>query len=196
MKLKVFGLTGFCVAALLALSVSSASATTFEIQEVTYNQSTLVSLSLAPGTTLTLKTPTGEYLINTCKESQLEGITTSPYSDSTVTMPLTNLTFSGCQRMMTVHKPGQLYLEHIPGSTDGTVVWENAELTFTFGSGQYPTPVCKTGAGVDIGIFTGTNTGQATLDVNAVINCGFLFPALVWKGTYVVTLPSGLGVSA
>jgi hypothetical protein len=92
-----------------------------------------------------------------------------------------------------VDNAGQISIEHIPGTTNGTVVWENAQITFPTGFGQAN---CKFGAGTDIGTLTGASSGHATLDIKAVINCGFFLPSTVWEGTYVVTSPTGLGVTA
>ncbi|HEX6204942.1 MAG TPA: hypothetical protein VFZ29_03950, partial [Solirubrobacterales bacterium] len=81
----------------------------------------------------------------------------------------------------------------IPGTTNGTVFSEEAEITV---GSPFGTLNCKTNAGVDLGTLTGTKEGHATIDVNAVLNCGFLMPSATLKGTYTVTSPTGLGVSA
>jgi hypothetical protein len=45
---------------------------------------------------------------------------------------------------------------------------------------------CKTGAGTTIGTLTGVSAGDATMDINATINCGILGNS-AWTGTYTVT---------
>jgi hypothetical protein len=110
-----------------------------------------------------------------------------------VTGALSSLTFGSCTRPVTVHKAGQLYVEHVAGTTNGTVFSENTEVTV---GTPFGTVNSKTGAGTDIGTLTGVNSGSATLDINGVLNCGFLLPSALWGGTYVVTSPAGFGVSA
>jgi hypothetical protein len=58
---------------------------------------------------------------------------------------------------------------------------------------------CETGAGTHIGTLTGKSGSVAsdklaTMDIHAVLNCGFLAPSSTWDGSYIVTSPEGLGV--
>jgi hypothetical protein len=109
-----------------------------------------------------------------------------------VTGAVSSLTFGSCTKTVTVDKAGKLYVEYTSG-TNGTVFSEEAEVTVL-------TPLfeaevnCKTGTGTDIGTLTGVASGTATMDINAVLNCGFLLPSATWKGSY--TVSSALGVSA
>jgi hypothetical protein len=68
---------------------------------------------------------------------------------------------------------------------------ENAEVTV---GTPFGTVNCKTGEGVSIGDLTGAASGNTTMHINGVLNCGFLLPSATWKGTYTVTTPQGLGV--
>lgn len=178
--------------ALTGLFVGSASATTLEWAGVTRNEAVGISPNLAKSEFTTLsktdKTPG-----NSCASSSALGTTTSPFSGTKVTAPLTELSFTNCNFAVTVHKPGQLYFEHISGTTNGTVFSENAEVTS--GTAWGFTVNCKTGSGTHIGKLTGVSSGEATLDIDAVLNCGFLLPSGVWKGTYNMW-GNGLGVSA
>jgi hypothetical protein len=56
--------------------------------------------------------------------------------------------------------------------------------------------ICAIGAGTDIGTITGALSGWAKMDINAVVNYGFLAPSAKWEGSYRFTSPTGLGVSA
>lgn len=94
---------------------------------------------------------------------------------------------------MTVHKMGVLHFEHIESSTNARVISSGAEIT-AFVFGMYLT--CKTGTGSELGRLTGVKEGHATFHLYAVLNCGFLFPSVIWKGTYQVTSPTGLGASS
>jgi len=189
--LKMLGLGALAATALTAFAASTASATTLEIGGVPQNKEVTISASLKTGTSAVLRT-TGEAFANTCTESTVHGETTAPYTNTTyVTGPITTLTFDKCtEEPVTVDKPGKLYV-HWESGTNGTVFSEEAEVTV-------PTPFgkvnCKTGTGTKIGTLTGVASGNATMHINGVLNCGFLLPSAVWTGTYTVTSPSGLGV--
>ena len=173
-------------------SASSASATILEVGGASKNEKVEITASLDSGTSLVLARTDGS-LANTCTASHVNGSTESPFTETKVTGALSSLSFSSCERTVTVHKPGKLYVEHIAGTTNGTVSSEEAEVTV---GSIWGTLNCKTNTGTDIGTLTGKKEANATLDINAVLNCGFLLPSATWKGNYTVTSPSGLGVTA
>jgi hypothetical protein len=189
--LKMLGLAAVAALAFTAFAASSASATTLEVGGVTQNGAVTISASLEPGTSATLARTDGT-LANTCTASTIHG-TTSVFTGTKVTGPASSLTLEACTRLVTVHKAGQLYLEHETGTTNGTLFSENAEITV---STSFGTVNCKTGTGTDIGTLTGVASGSATLHFDAVLNCGFLLPSATLKGVYTVTSPQGIGVSA
>ena len=188
--LKMLGLAAVAGMAMTASTAGSASSTTLEVDGVTQNQSVAITANLQGGSEAVLARTDGS-LANKCKVSHAEGATTSPYTGTQVTGPLSNLSFEECEDSVTVHDPGELFVQHISGTTDGTVFSENAEVTVFVFDSFYVT--CKTGNGTDIGRLTGKASGNAILDINAVLNCGFLLPSATWKGTYVT---NALGVSA
>jgi hypothetical protein len=190
-NLKVLRLPMLVAMALSAVGATGASATTLEVGGVTQNASVSMTLSLTSGTSMVLSR-TDASLMNTCTTSHAAG-TTSVFTGSKMTGALSTLTFSNCTRQVTPHKPGQLYIEHDPGTTNGTVFSENGEWTW---SSPFGTVNCQTGGGTDIGTLTGAAAGSPILHFNAVLNCGFLLPSATWKGSYTLTSPSGLGVSA
>ncbi|MDQ2629689.1 MAG: hypothetical protein M3Y75_01755 [Actinomycetota bacterium] len=181
------------MASLTALAgASTASATTaLEISGTPKKEKAEVTASLKSGTSSVLARTDG-VLLNTCTESHLGGSTESPYSGKTVTAPLSGLSFSSCTRPVAVHKMGTLHVEHIFGSTNGTVSSSGAEVTVGSPVG---TLNCKTEEGVDIGTLTGVKEGHATIDIDTVLDCGFLVHSATWKATYTVTSPTGLGVT-
>jgi hypothetical protein len=188
-----------CFAALLALALmawvsGSASATTLEVGGVTQNNALTFTASLEPGTTAVL-IDTNNFTQDTCTESHMHGTTTSPYTGASVGGPLTSLSFGGCTHTTDVAKPGSLSVSSIAGTTDGTVTSSGTEVTFHSTIFEVIL-ICKTNTGVDIGRLTGKTSTHATLDVVAVVNCGFFVPTARWEGSYVVTSPTGLGVSA
>src|SRR5690242_2740943 len=189
MNLKTLGLAAMVAMALTAFAASSASATTLEVNGVTQNASVSLSASLESGTSLTLARTDGS-LANTCTSSTFAQNSASPFTGTKVTGPLSSLTLGGCTGTGTVDKAGKLYVEHISGTTNGTVFLEEAELTMQ-SSFFEPEVNCRLGAGVDIGTLTGVKSGTAILDMNAVLNCGFLLPSASWKGAYTVTSTGG-----
>ncbi len=189
--LKMLGLASVAAMAFMAFAASTASATTLEINGVTQNGP--VTLTASAEGSITLARTDGSFA-NTCTTSHVHGTTTS--FTNPVTGPISSLTFENCIRPTTVHKPGALEVTHIPGTTDGTVFSENAEVTT---GSPFGTLNCKTGDTTHIGVLTGVDGSPstfATMDISAVLNCGFLVPSATWKGAYTVTSPHNLGVSA
>lgn len=189
--LKILGLAAVAAMALTAFAAATASATTLEVAGVTQNKSVTLDASLASGTKAVLARTDGS-LANECAASTVQGSTASPFTGATVTGPISSLSFTICERAVTVHKAGTLHVAYKSG-TDGTVSSSGAEVTV---GSPFGTLNCKTGEGVDIGTLTGKKEGNAVMDISAVLNCGFLVPSATWKGTYTVTSPAGLGVSA
>jgi hypothetical protein len=193
--LKILGLAAVAAMALTAFAASTASATTLEVKGVKQTGSTAISASLEPGTSALLQLTSGAFA-NTCTASSVTGATTTPFTvagSGAIKGTISALTFTKCTtETVKTDAAGTLTVEWIKGSpTNGTVRSQNAEVTV-------PSPLgalnCKTGAGVDIGTLTGKATGQATMDINAVLNCGIFASSATWTGSYVVTSPEGLGV--
>ena len=190
--LKMLGLAAVAAMALTAFTAGSASATTLEENGSTVNSSVTIEASLKSGTSAILSRTDGS-LANTCTTSVVKGATESPFTGTTVTGPISTLTFTNCTRPVEAHLNGKLHVQHIASTTNGTVSSSGAEVTV---GSPFGTLNCKTGGGVDLGTLTGVASGNAEMHINAVLNCGFLVPSASWKGTYVVTTPFGLGVSA
>ncbi|HEY3434391.1 MAG TPA: hypothetical protein VGK41_01935, partial [Solirubrobacterales bacterium] len=176
MKRKVFSSVSLLAIALIAaFGANAASATTFEVGGVTRNSSVTFTLSLEAGSSAVWSRTDGTHM-NSCTGSHMSGATTSPFTGTALTAPLSALSFSGCNPgAIVVHQPGQIWLEHISGTTDAAVWSENAELTIPTTLGF--TGNCKTGAGTKIGTLTGVSSGKAKIHINAVVNCGFLVPS-------------------
>jgi hypothetical protein len=191
MKMKNFknlGLAGVVLALLALGGPSSAFATTFSVGGVTQNTSLSISTSLFSGTSLLLK-DSYETSTITCTSSDLRFKTTT--ATGTVSGPVGTLTYGSCSDTTTVLAKGSLSFSWTSG-TNGTVSSSGTEVTVSstfFGASA----VCKTGTGSVIGTFTGVSSGNATIDMNAKLNCGILGTS-TWTGTYTVTSPSGLGL--
>lgn len=193
MRLRTVGLTLLSALAFTAVAASSASATTVELNGVTQNSSVSTSVSISVGFTIVFGRTDGT-LANTCTAATVEGAYSSPFTGTKVTGATSTLSFSGCSAgNPTVHKAGKLYVEHESGTTNGNVFSEEAEVTVPTSLGF--TVNCKTGGGTQLGTVTGVSSGNATMHVNAVLNCGFLLPSARLTGTLTVTT-SGFAVSA
>lgn len=206
-SLKILGIAAVVAMSFTAFAASSASATTLEVAGVTQNKQVTLTASLLPGTKMVISRTDGS-LANECSSSHAHGLTTL-FTGHVVTgkttghttldkeagqKPEDGMSFSGCTRPVTVHDPGTFFITYIEGTTDGTVFSENKSITV---GSPFGTLNCTSGEGVDLGRLTGKAAGErATIDVNAVTNCGFLVPSSFWKGTYEITSPEGLGVSA
>jgi hypothetical protein len=198
--LKMLGLAAVAAMAFAAFAASSASATTLERAGAPQKEPVFITASLEGGTLAVLQDTNGN-LSNKCTNSHVEGTTAKiETSGATVTAPVKSLSFSGCDpEGVTVVTAGSLSVENI-GGTNGTVRSIGAEVKVPTTAGI--TANCKTGTGVHIGTLTGatnktTNLSQhATMDIHAVLNCGFLLPSATWDGEYIVTTPTELGVIA
>ncbi len=191
--LKMLGLAAVAAMALTAFTAGSASAASLEVGGVKQESNVKLEASLEAKSSAVLSRTDGS-LANTCANSSVTGETEKNFTTEP-TGKISVLTFETCERPVTVHKAGQLFVKSA-GGTDGTVFSEEAEVTV---GSPFGTLNCKTGSGAHLGTLTGTDGTPAThavMDINAVLNCGFLVPSASWKGTYIVTSPTGLGVVA
>jgi hypothetical protein len=184
------------MAAFAVIGAGSASATTLEVNGVAKNEAITIVGSLASGTSVVITDTSGAFA-NTCRVFEISGTAVSPFTASRVTGSGKTLKFGSCtHETVTAHKTGTLIGEHIPGTTNATMFSNGAEVTapVTLGS-SIITVNCKTSM-TDIGVLTGTATGHATLQINAVINCGFFLPSAKMQATATVTSPTGVGATA
>jgi hypothetical protein len=186
---KILGVVAVAALALMAFA-SSASATTLEIEGVTQNKEVTIEASLLSGSSA-LFADTFGFSQNTCTASTVKGHTVSPFTGTTVGGPVTTLGWTGCSAgNPTAHKTGTLSVEAKSGTTSGTVRSSGAEITFPAVGGG--TITCTT-ENTDLGLLTGVATGQARLDINAILSCTSI-GTMRWTSTYQITSPKGLGV--
>lgn len=197
--LKMLGLAALSAAALMSIAgAGTASATTFEVGEITQNEALTLTMSMKTGTSWVIRDTFG-FAVNTCTGSHLKGKTTTfttiktQFGNDHPIGLIEELTFSNCDHTVTVHNPGKFYIEWTTG-TNGRVFSEEAEIT-TYSTIHGTHINCTTGAGTPIGTITGVASGQATLDLNATVTCGPHLHSARWTGSYTVTSPNGLGVS-
>lgn len=190
--MKMLGLTILSAMALMTIGSGSAAATTFEVEGVTQSQVVTIDASLEPESMTSFQSVLLPKLINKCTASNITGNTISPLTGTIVTGTLSALSFENCTYPVVVDNVGRFYTEHIPGTTNGTLFSELAEITVGIGGANFVG--CKTGAGTHIGVITGTASGKATIDINAALSCSF--GTFLWQGSYLVTSLTGLGVVA
>jgi hypothetical protein len=195
MKLtKLLGVVAVTALALMAF-VSTASATTLEVGGAKQTGSVAIKATLKSGTSALLSDTSG-FFANTCTVSTVEGTTKTFTTAGTGAIggPISTLSWgtaaTPCKEgNPTVQAAGNLLVSWLPSTTNGTVRSQNAKVKVPSALG---TLTCTTPeGGTTLGTLTGVASGQATIDINAVLSCGI---TAKWTGTYVVTSPEGLGV--
>jgi hypothetical protein len=188
--LKRFILATLAALALSALAgASTASATTLEIGGVAQNSSVTIEATVAAGGSVLL-TDTSGVPGNTCTTSTVEGATVALFTAAAVNANVNVLAWAGCGEGNPVtDAAGTLSVEHIAGTTNGTLRSTGAKVTVP---SLFGTLTCTTN-NTDLGTITGVAAGHATMDINAVLSCTIIASARL-TGTYTVTGPTGLGV--
>jgi hypothetical protein len=196
-NLETLALALVAAIALMALTGAgnASAATTLEENGKAKSSSVSLEISLRTGTSLIVK-DTNNIPVTTCTGSLIKASTAPPYHSSTVTAPVSGLTFTGCAHTTHVLKPGTLHFAHTSG-THGTISSSGAEVTIqstVFGASC----VAKTGTGTSIGTLTGATTlsepgPHALIHINGVLPMGLCGDA-VWTNTYLVTSPTDLGI--
>jgi hypothetical protein len=195
----------FGVAALAALAATAfvcagtASATELYSGATTMKTGAILKLSLS-GSTLTTTTEGTVYA--TCTGGELEGKTTNSGSATeTVKLNIESTLFTNCTEPTSAIRLGGLEI-HWTSGLNGTVTAANSsggsfsEVTVNttiFGSCVFAVP-----SGGPLGTLTGTTSGDATLDLNAVVTrvTGLCPSTTKWVGTYKVTSVASAGGSA
>jgi hypothetical protein len=191
--LKMFSFAALSAMALMAPGAGTASATTMEVEGATQNKAITLEMSSISGWS-TLFAYTSRSFIDTCTSSAIKGSTEGSFTGTTVGGNISSMTFSNCTHATKVVQSGSFTVEHLSGTTKGTVrstgLWVEVAST-SFGL----THKCTT-LNTHLGTLSGSLYGHASLSVNAVLNCGSFAPTANWEGLYRVTSPTGLGVSA
>jgi hypothetical protein len=194
--MKVTKLLAFIAAAALALMglAANASATTLETNGV--KKSEAISWEATAKTSLRMTDTTGAFL-NTCLNGAIGTTDTTPFSGTTVSGPITRLVIGlPCTHLpIVIDRVGRISIEWIKGTTNGTVRMTETEWTLPMTIfGGLITARCTTN-NTDMGTFTGAGSGgTSTIDFNAVLDCGQIFPSTRWEATYVVTGGHAIGV--
>lgn len=154
-----------------------------------WSNGTELDFSLASGTSASWKA-TGGTVLKTCTTGRVRGKITSEGSESeAVRIELSEFSWSSCTVPTVTKNLGELEINSIAESTNGTVTLKNSEFTtedVIFGDCSY-----GTGAGVHLGALTSSSTGDAVMHVNAVLGPigGPCCPDVVWVEQFTLTSP-------
>jgi hypothetical protein len=204
--LKMIGLALVAAMSLLSLGAGPASATelykfTTPSANDTLGAGTELEMSLKTGTSANWKQTFNEELfgfVETCVSGSTRVKIEAAGGGEGVhpSAKFLSAGFGLCSHKMAIIKNGQLEIQHIPGTTNGTVISKEAEVTIystIFGVSC----IAKTGAGTKTGTLTGatSSTGFATFDVESTAPYG-ICGTLDTSATFTVTSPPGLIVEA
>ncbi|MGN6276246.1 MAG: hypothetical protein ACTHNP_10010 [Solirubrobacterales bacterium] len=198
---KLIGLAAIAAMALMAFAGAGTASATRLCKAAektcssanTYPKGTEIVASLEKETTAILRN-TESSIVDTCTGSETKGKTENE-SGTSVSGPISSLTFTGCSNPTSVLKNGSLSVTNISGTNNGTVTAKESEVTISvFGT------TCTFGAGGGTTLGTLTGGAMATMDIKAVVNLvagSFLCPkTAVWEAKYTVTKPEPLFVTA
>jgi hypothetical protein len=135
--------------------------------------------------------------LDSCSGGTMKASVTNPGGASAlISASITEQTWSGCTVKADTIKLGELTIEYVKGTDNGTVRLKGNEVTVNVFSSCNYGPAA--GAETDIGTLTGAK--GATLAINAVLKKlagGFLCPETVkWVATYKFNTPESLFVAA
>ena len=193
--LKMLGLAVIAALVVAAFAgAGSASATVLCKTTTTpcnskWTKGTQVEFNLRAGTSATWKDTSGTSL-KTCTGGKWKGeIINEGSATEHVKIKNTEISWSSCTVATVSLKLGELEIQHITGTDNGTMVLKNAEFTtndFFFGDCSY-----GTGAGVDIGTLTGSSIGDSIMDINGRLGPvgGSCCPDVVWVEEFTITVP-------
>jgi hypothetical protein len=191
---KILVAVAASVIGLTTIGLGTASASTLRVGGVLQNKAVTIWAVGKTGTSTTLA-QTNSAVIETCTEPAIH-MQTSTFTGASVSGTVSTLAWGGCTHTTDTQAAGSLSISHIAGTTNGTIRSSGAQwqvTSTTFGA----TLTCTTN-NTHLGTLTGatTSTGHATMDINAVVNCGFFCPSAVLSGTLTVEVPDGLAVES
>ena len=194
---KMLGLAAVAAMALMAfVGASAASATELYSGATTLKSGTTIEASLSG--TASLLTTDRKTTLDTCTKGAVKGKTTNTGSSTeAVKGNIESLTWEECTEPTKTITVGTLQISWTSGQNGtlaaGTTATEVTVETTVFGS-----CVFTIGSGVTIGTLTGSTTSNAKLAVNAIATrkSGLCPASAIWEGTYIVTNPKPLHVTA
>jgi len=190
--LRTLGLAAMAIAAVMAFTAASASATELYGNGTTLKAGTLLTSTLSGTASLTT---TGGTVLDTCTGGSVSGKTSNTGSSGVAVsgnVEKTGVTWTGCTKTTDTLEGGSLeiaYTSGLNGSVSGKGFKVTVEMVAEFGGTCSYTLGT---AGTKLGELKGATSGDATLAINAVVNGAsgnsFLCPSdTKWVANYTVT---------
>jgi hypothetical protein len=135
----------------------------------------------------------------TCRKSTFEGDVETHGLATTVASVLSKFTLEECNNHVVVENAGSLIIHTTGASSNGNGTVTSTGLTITIKTTSLNLHCLYVTEITDIGALTGSNSSNATLDIDSVriprhVGSIFCGSYLEWTGTYKVTIPSTLYV--
>jgi hypothetical protein len=177
--MKILGLAAMALAALMAMA-GTASATTLTSPAGTTYTSTIKAENEGP---VTLTSAFGGFGTVTCNKSTVEGKVEKHGAGVNVSGNIGKLTFTECNREVTVLSTGSLEV-----NSSGALTGKNQTILIHTAIGPCHFTTASTGTSLGTVTTTATTGSNATLDIKATIPspCG----NGTWEGSYKVTAPN------
>jgi hypothetical protein len=193
--LKMFGLAAMAAMALLGLVAASASATALYSGATKLGAGTEIKSSLTGTATLTTTEGT---VLDTCAGGEVNGKTSNAGGAAETVkgkVEKTGVTWSSCTFTTDTLEGGELEI-HWTSLLKGLL--KGIRFKVTINTGIFGSCVFTLGTGTTLGELTGSTTTNAVMDINAVATreSGLCPSTAKWVGTYKVTSPSPLHVTA
>jgi hypothetical protein len=193
--LKMLGLAALAALVVAAFAgAGSASAVVLCKTKTTpctskWAKGTQLEFSIRAGTSALWQT-TGGASMKTCTSGKIKGeITNEGSAAENVRIKNTEVSWTNCTVPTVTVKSGELEIQGITGTENGTIVLKNAEFTTNdvfFGDCTY-----GSGAGAAIGTLTASSTGDVIMDINGRLAPvgGACCPDVVWIEEFTLTVP-------
>jgi len=193
--LKMLGVVAVATMA-LAVFAGTALATELYSGATTLKAGTSINATLSGTNTLTSTEGT---ILDTCTGGELAGKTTNSGSSTEtvkIVLEATKITWGGCTNVTSTLQGAEVEWHWLSALLHGTLTIKGLSITIQIP--PFGTCVFTDGTGTTLGTLTGSTTGNAVLDVNAVLtkSSGLCASTAKWTGTYKVTSPTPLHVTA
>jgi hypothetical protein len=192
---KMFGLAAMAAMALMGLVAASASATALYNGATKLGAGTEIKSTLSGTATLTTTEGT---VLDTCAGGEVKGKTSNAGGAAETvkgSVAASGVTWSSCTFTTDTLAGGELEIHYTSG-LNGTLTGTGFEVTIN--TGLFGSCIFTLGTGTTLGTLTGSTTTNATMDINAIATrkSGLCPSTAKWVGTYKVTSPSPLHVTA
>lgn len=195
--LKMLGLAVVTAIAMTAILGAGSASATVLCHETTspcpqkWGNGTQIEFSLKSGTSALWRETSGA-TVKTCTGGTIKGEITNAGSETEavkISVSAAGFSWTGCTVTTETLKGGEIELAHITGTDNATVTFKGFEFTTTQNG-----ITCKygVGEGIDVGILTGSATGDSVMDINSVLPVtggGLCCADVTWVEEFTLTKP-------